>query len=44
MHIMVSLVCHADSSTGLGWMEWVEKGDISSIYKNVFLISVSKSS
>lgn len=27
MHIVVSLVCHAGSSTMPGWTEWVEKGD-----------------
>lgn len=27
MHIVVSLVCRADSSTVSGWTEWVEKGD-----------------
>lgn len=42
MHIVVSLVCHADSSTIPGWTEWVEKGD-QFPYIKVFLISVPKS-
>lgn len=42
MHIMVSLACHADSSTMLGWMEWVEKGDQFPYIKMCFLFQFPK--
>lgn len=42
MCTVVSLVCHADSSTMPGWTEWVEKGDRFP-YVKMLLISVPKS-